>query len=732
MTRAGVNVLALFRELVHKGQSLVDRKWIPYLGIFSLFTVIRGIAEVYAGPYPSGWDCMNYYAPWTINYAKYGLINQHFFAAPPLIFLILLTIYGLTGNVFFALKVLSPVLYGLVGVGSFYFASSYLKWEKKKSLICSLVLMCQLGALRISWDLLKNELGLALLLFLLATILNEREKRSAKSKALVIILSCLTVLSHQFVSVIYFVVLGFLLLTRKFGQIEAKRLVLLNLLAIILFLANLSIYSEWQLPISISPPGGELYFHRTIYFLGSPTFSIFWDYLQVYSSYSHLASDILLLFTILYLSILPLVIFGFWNDPIMTPFTTFLLIGAFLPLASPRYALLEWSRWMFILSYPFSIYATNALFSLKSLHKESIVSKIRQTRNKNIKAISTKLAKRMKIYVYLLIIFIYAISYAKGDLGPLLLANVPGYIPSSMTDASTPQVAIPDVIDNINSLNEFYLINSAPVFSDDFINMPLNTSKWRWTGTGAYSINQSSLTLDTNGTKRNAFISHDWGTNNKGIIEIKHKFNRYTSEAKFLDFIVIRNTGGCGGGVIYHNSNGKFSYWDNETCTSYDLIPQDNYWHLWKIVCNGTHRKIYVDDRLNLTIPTGKFFGYVELGENAMLPEYGGSSSFDFFNCSIDVRPTACLILSFRDTGITWIYLHEKIDMIVYVKNLTEAITYAVNQNYTYIFFLTYTDYSSSPPKDFVIFHQGNYYSIHKFKNQESDRILSSSISDCC
>jgi len=132
-------------------------RFAPYVLIFVAFAIFRGVAEILAGEIPVGWDSINYYAPWTITYAQHGVLNQIFLAAPPFVFIFTIPLYLLTSNIWLVMKVLAPVLYGVVGVSVFFFSRSYLSWSIKKSSFCAMLLMFQLAAMRIGWDLFKNE-----------------------------------------------------------------------------------------------------------------------------------------------------------------------------------------------------------------------------------------------------------------------------------------------------------------------------------------------------------------------------------------------------------------------------------------------------------------------------------------------------------------------------------------------------------------------------------------------
>jgi len=338
---------------------------IGYFLTFISFASIRGVAEILAGDLPAGWDPMNYYAPWTVAYMNQGVFNHHFLGAPPVVYVLTICMTFLIQNLWLALKILAPILYGIMGLSLFHFARSYLSWDWKKSIFCSLLLMLQPAALRVSWDLFKNQLAISLLFFQLPLIFSASKENRRTTKLAIVLLSFLLVLTHQFVAVAYFFILMSIIFCRKNMVSFKKFLALANLPALILFVFIFGLYSGWASESIIAHPDvGTIRFFKTIHYVDAPTFSIFKDYVALYGSYSNLFMQVITLFFLLYAPLLPLVLFGFWNDEFLTPFLVINVIGAFSPLVSPNFALLDFERWVFMLVYPFSIYSANALFKL--------------------------------------------------------------------------------------------------------------------------------------------------------------------------------------------------------------------------------------------------------------------------------------------------------------------------------------------------------------------------------
>jgi hypothetical protein len=685
--------------------NLRSHHWMIFALTFIVFAGIRGIAEIQAGELPAGWDPLNYYAPWTVAYMNQGIFNQHFIGAPPLVFILTILMTSLTQNVFLAIKILAPILYGVLGLSVLYFTSSYLSWGKKKGIMCALLLMSQTAALRLSWDLFKNQLAISLLFFQFPLIFSVSKNGGRKVKLAIIVLSLLIVLAHQFVAVVYFVILLSIILSKRKSTSFKKFLLFANLPALIIFFSVFVIYSGGTNASLVSYPNvGTIDFFKVVQYVDAPTFSVFKDYISLYGSYSNLLAESLTLFVLLYAPLLPLIIFGFWNDEFLTPFLVLNLIGAFMPLVSPTFALLDFMRWMWMLIYPFSIYATNALFKLikYSKHHEVFCSKFK----KKINLISRE---KVAATVYLLILIVFAFLYIVGDVR-LTYTPIEGYVPTSLSDKPISNEAMHNIVSGIQWLNELHQSKSTIDFLDEFESF--NSSLWSQEGN--FTIRDSILTLNTTTGSGVSYFYHNFDTNYLGTIELKVKFHGFTLNSYIVDLLSVHKTSGYGGGVIYYynaSSSNVLSYWDSETNTPYQLMQLDENWHTIKIICNSTGRTINIDGFDKLSVNTGRSFGELLLGIKESAIGYGGAFSVD--SISVKGNLSACLITSYREIGPVWIYVDKQIEIVVFVKDLDKALNFAVGKTYSAIYILLPT----SSYGNFTAVYQAPSYSLYAWGN---------------
>jgi hypothetical protein len=358
-----VSRLKLEFERLLLGVELTDRK--VFAVCLSFGFLVRLIPELLAFPLPIGFDTV-YYA----SVMKGGVIWPHwstFFTSTWLLYAFVVPLYSLFHtDPFLLLKIVVPILYGMNVGGVYWFARKMLGWGWRMSLVAGVFFAVQLASLRISWDLLRNTLGLGLLLFTMPLVKKINSKRGF---AIFTAFSLLTVFAHEYsAAILLTTVIGLVVwrLVKKRVDLESKSLLLATIPALSVFLIGIflrifPVYYEVQSNIinaGDAVNGG----HGGLFFLV--------DYLHVrssvdyYSTYWSLAFSVVVLFAVLFLPYLALVVKGFFRNGVLNFWTVLLLIGSFDCLVVPFFALEYWHRWMFMLVYPFTFYAVNGLKGL--------------------------------------------------------------------------------------------------------------------------------------------------------------------------------------------------------------------------------------------------------------------------------------------------------------------------------------------------------------------------------
>lgn len=326
--------------------------------------LIRLVPELLAFSTPIGFDTIYYAAV-----MKNGVIflnPSSFFTSTWLLNAIIVPLYSVFQcDPFLILKVVAPLLFGLNVAGMYWFSRKTLGWSLAMGLVAALFFSLQLASLRISWDLLRNTLGLGILLFAMSYI---KDLDSRRGFAIFTILSLFAVFAHEYSAVILLATIVGLLIwqvIKKQQSYPSKRLALGVLPALIVFFTG--IYLRFY-PISYAVQTNVITVNDQI--VGSYRLFFMTNYLQVqmptdyYSSYGALFLSVALLFAVLYLPYIWLVKKGYFKNSILNIWLLLALAGSFSCLIVPIFALQYWHRWMFMLVYPFTFFAIAGLAKL--------------------------------------------------------------------------------------------------------------------------------------------------------------------------------------------------------------------------------------------------------------------------------------------------------------------------------------------------------------------------------
>lgn len=422
---------------------------------------VRLIPEVLSFPHPIGFDTVFY-----ASRIEEGVVWNHWSSvfSTWLLYAMLIAGYNAVSvDPFLFLKLAAPVLYALNLCGVYYFSREALGWDIKKGLVAGFFFAFQLAFLRISWDLYRNMLGLAILLFALPLIQKLETKRGF---VLFVLLSIFVVFGHETASVLLFaVVLG--VMAKNLLKGETKRMIRVlaaiipaavvfsarwwvPLLVPIDYVAETNVVNVYQPP---SRPGGLFFLTNYLSLSGS---------IQ-YPAYLDLFSHVLSLFVVLYLVCLPLVFVGFFRDHILDGWTLFLLVGAFSSLVTPFFALDLWDRWMFLLVYPFTFYAVNGIGRVLESKGGVAFPKLRWVG-------WMRVSKRfMGVLLFLTVLFGALLMTVRfSDNGVFSIPTTGVYLPSTMLQNTVPLRDVEGVVEAMDWLNEHMTDGSGVLLHQAF------------------------------------------------------------------------------------------------------------------------------------------------------------------------------------------------------------------------------------------------------------------------
>lgn len=441
------------------GVNLTDRK--ALFVCFSIGCLIRLIPEILSFPFPIGFD--------TIHYAvamENGVVLSHwtaFFTSSWLLYAFIVPVYTLLqADPFLLLKIVAPLLFGLNVAGVYWFSRKMLGWNFRMGVLTGVFFALQLASLRISWDLLRNTLGLGILLFALSYV---EEVGSKRGFVLFASFALLSIFAHEYAGVTLLVVVFGLLfwqLAKRKLDSNAIRLGLATLPTLTVFLIGISLR---LFPINHSTETTVISAGDAVPAkVGGLPFLV--DYLHVqssvdsYTNYSSLALSVGLLFAVLFLPYIFLIVKGFFRNGVLTLWTGLLLVGAVGCLFIPFAALKYWHRWMFMLVYPFTFYAVSGFGrSLKF-------------REKNARFSSWFFDKKATTMV--LITFTIGVAYLAT---PLLMVYTTASVPAVTstysyfsTSPAVPYEDVNNVVDAMEWLNSHLDVASCVALHNAFLN----------------------------------------------------------------------------------------------------------------------------------------------------------------------------------------------------------------------------------------------------------------------
>ena len=327
----------------------------PFLA-FLVPLVVRMIPEVLMGSYVVGFDTLAYYVPNTLAWLRGGVGFWNFLAIAPFLYVLLMGVTAVGVPIVASLKVLAPLLLGLLGMVVYYYAHKTLSWSPKKSLLVVLFATLYFVALRISWDMLRSELAL---IFLFVTLMFVEKNGKPFRNGLLLSLAMLSVVfAHQLVAVVMlFIVLVTVVrwsLDRRI--IDVRRLVVCSVPAAFLF--SVIVYANYV----VSPQFSAL---SAFPAKESEGFMA----LAGFASYPDMVFDTLDFLIFCFLPLLPLVVYGFKRfkgNLQLNAWILWVFVALFIGFVIPSFFVVALPhRWILLLTYPLAFFAADGFARLR-------------------------------------------------------------------------------------------------------------------------------------------------------------------------------------------------------------------------------------------------------------------------------------------------------------------------------------------------------------------------------
>lgn len=411
------------------------------------------------GRYPIGNDTIVHYAPYIAKF-KFDLLNMaywgHLTGWP-----FMKAVYGVVNDPYVTLKIVGPTLYGFL-LASFYSFVISFDLGQRRSILISLLMAVQIPALRLSWDLFHNVLGLCFMFLAFGELQRIRKSNQAERKFYVgfAILSLLTAITHQMTFFILAVVTVFSIIEiflRRSSRSKARSLVnsIIPSLLVFCFLVALPRFG---------PPTTENPF-RILYrdsLMEEAATGFFVNNLDFFS-YSQLFNNIIVTFAVAFAPLLLFALIGYKQTKLpalLKYYTAIVLICTFSPLLV-GISLFHWDRWMWLLVFPLSFYAFNGIHALSEI---ILRLKLRNLTKRLLRVLFVSAAT----FSFIFLCFVYV---ARPESDPFVLYNgFPSmwYMPETMQKTSIPFEYISDLTECIRWLDANIRGNSAILFGSQF------------------------------------------------------------------------------------------------------------------------------------------------------------------------------------------------------------------------------------------------------------------------
>jgi len=322
---------------------------------FLIPLAVRAVPEILMGSHIVGFDTVGYYIPNVLTWMREGVNFWEYVATAPLFYAILMEATFLGIPLTLTLKIMPPLLHGFLALAIYFYARKVLAWSYKKSLFVAFLATLYFVALRVSWDMLRNELGLVLLFVTL--ILLQKDEGRWKHYALLSISMIFVVLAHQLVAVIMFAVTAVTIVHMLFTKrhVEARSLVVTSVPAALLFL--LIVYACYIISPSFAVVSGF-----------PARASGGWLSLFGFASYPDMVINTLGFLLYCCLPLLPFALMGArrLNNLQIKSWLLWSLVAICSPMISPNAFIPGGYRWTLMLVFPMSFYAVEALVRFKS------------------------------------------------------------------------------------------------------------------------------------------------------------------------------------------------------------------------------------------------------------------------------------------------------------------------------------------------------------------------------
>jgi hypothetical protein len=214
--------------------------------VFLICITLRAVPELAAYPHPIGYDVVNYYIPKVVNFQEQWTEISKQFPSYVILLYSLSTAIGLPPPA--VVTSVAVAMAGIFGVSLFYIGRTLLKLRIIQSVFLATFTVFQMSVLRTFWDLHRDVLALAAMLFVFSLL--SRKDAGWKVLSITLALTAITVAVDRMIGALLCASLAaYFIITRR-KDVALNALLAITLFSILMVASHQAIYNNYSSTIT--------------------------------------------------------------------------------------------------------------------------------------------------------------------------------------------------------------------------------------------------------------------------------------------------------------------------------------------------------------------------------------------------------------------------------------------------------------------------------------------------
>ncbi len=237
--------------------------------VFVICISLRAVPELAAYPHPIGYDVVNYYIPKVVNFQEQWSAISNEFPLYVMFLYSLSTVVGLQPQA--VVTSIAVAMAGVFGVSLFYLGRSLFNLRVIQSLFLATFTVFQIAMLRTFWDLHRDVLALAAMLFVFSLL--SRKDTGWKVLSISLVLTAITVTADRMIGALLCVSLAVYLIITKRKDVALTAILAISLFSTLMVASQQASYYNTTNTIPAGASGNNIpnFYNQgnlLVYFLG--------------------------------------------------------------------------------------------------------------------------------------------------------------------------------------------------------------------------------------------------------------------------------------------------------------------------------------------------------------------------------------------------------------------------------------------------------------------------------